>query len=181
MNSSSDRCLLTRRNHINIHMCSCSYCCRGKLLKSSSSCPFDTLSVLSRNSCANLNLILAIVTAAAAKLAFLLHTTRTTTSEWLRHVSFSSPQVVEQTCLLIKVEFPSRGLQLLVWTRLAEKLSSSTPCVIAARRRRFRSNSTCFSLSAPGGRNVGYLSACSSVALAIRKTGVVNGLRQAST
>ena len=31
------------------------------------------------------------------------------------------------------------------------------------------------------GRNGGYLSACSNVALAIRNTGVVNGLHQAST
>ena len=93
MCSSSDCCLLTRRNHINIHMCSRSNSWRGKLLKSSSSCSFDTLGVSSCKSCANLIFILAIVTAAATRLAFSLHTTWSTISERLRHVS-SSTQVV---------------------------------------------------------------------------------------
>ena len=94
MCSSAGRCLLTRRNHINIHMCSRSYCCRGKLLKNSSSCSFDTLSVSSRKSCANLIVILAMVTAAATRLAFPLHTTWSITSEGLRHGSFSTQVVV---------------------------------------------------------------------------------------
>ena len=70
MCSSIGRCLLTRRNHINTHTSPCSDCCRGKLLKNSSSCSFDTLSVSSRKSCANLIVILAIGAAAATRLAF---------------------------------------------------------------------------------------------------------------
>ena len=65
----------TRRNHINIHMFSLGDCWRDKLLKSSSSCSFGTLSASSRNSCTNLILILAIVTTAATRLAFILHAT----------------------------------------------------------------------------------------------------------
>ena len=84
MCSSTGRCLLTRRNHINIHVCPRSDCCRGKLLKNSSSCSFYTLSVSSRKSCANLIVTLATVTAAATRLAFPCHTTWSITSEELR-------------------------------------------------------------------------------------------------
>ena len=42
MYSSIGRCLLTERNHMNIHVLSLNHCCRGKLLKSSSSWSFDT-------------------------------------------------------------------------------------------------------------------------------------------
>ena len=107
MCSSSGHCLLTRRNHINIHMCSRSDCWRGKLLKSSSSCSFDTLSVSSRNSCANLILILAIFTAAATRPAFLSDTTWSTTCERLRHVFFSSSQAIVRAYLQVST-MPAR-------------------------------------------------------------------------
>ena len=42
MYSSIGRCLLTRRNHMNIHVLSLNHCGRGKLLKSSSSWSFDS-------------------------------------------------------------------------------------------------------------------------------------------
>ena len=100
MCSSIGRCLLTRRNHINIHVCSSNDCCRDKLFKSSSSCFFDALSVSSRKSCANLIFILAVVTRAATKLPFPLHMTWSITSERLGHVS-SSTQVVVQAYLQI--------------------------------------------------------------------------------
>ena len=61
MCSSIGRCLLTRRSHI-IHVCPRSDCSRGKLLRNLSSCSFGTLSVPSRKSCANMIIILAIVT-----------------------------------------------------------------------------------------------------------------------
>ena len=99
MCSSIDCC--TRRNHINIHVCSFDDCCRDKLFKSSSSCFFDAVSVSSRKSRANLIFILAIVTPAATKLAFPLHTTWSITSERLGHVSSSTQVVVVQAYLQI--------------------------------------------------------------------------------
>ena len=37
-----------KKNHINIHACSVNDCCRDKLFKSSSSCSFDTLCLISQ-------------------------------------------------------------------------------------------------------------------------------------
>ena len=101
MCSSGDCCLLTRRNHI-VHVCPRSDCWHGKLFKNSSSCSFDTLSVSSHKSCANLIIILAIVTAAASGVAFPLHTTWSTISEGLHHVSSTSTQVVAQAHLHVR-------------------------------------------------------------------------------
>ena len=42
MYSGIGRCMLTGRNHMNLHVLSLNHCCRGKLLKSSSSWSFDT-------------------------------------------------------------------------------------------------------------------------------------------
>ena len=143
MCSSIGRCLLTGRNHINIHACSVNHCCCDKLFKSSSSCSFDTLSVSPHRSCANLTIILAIVAAAATRLAF-----------YFRRAA---------PCLLLdsgrRTNTPAcstgtpHGLQLLVRTRFAEKLSSSVSCIIVLRRRRVRVESLCFSLSVRTRRN----------------------------
>ena len=106
MCSSIGCCLLTRRNHINIKVCPRSDCCRGKLLKNSPSCSSDTLSVSSRKSCANLIVILAIVTAAATRLAFPFHTTWSITSEGLRRsgIFFSLPAL---SGIALPVKLPS--------------------------------------------------------------------------
>ena len=100
------------------------------------------LSVSSRKSCANLIVILAIVTAAATRLAFFLFTRpgRSLRKGWAmsppRLGSSCKHTCKPRQCMFIKPKFPSHGLQLLVWTRFADKLSSSVSCIIAVRRRR---------------------------------------------
>ena len=49
MCSSIGRCLLTGRNHINIHVCSFNDCCREKLFKSWSSCYLLSVSHLANH------------------------------------------------------------------------------------------------------------------------------------
>ena len=139
------RCMLTGRNHINIHMFSVNDCCRDKLFKSSSSCSFGTLSVSSRKSCANLIVILAIVTAAATRRAFILHTTWSTASGWLRHVSSSSSQAVVQAHCMFDNACSSSFLlaaSTSVWNRFGDK--APFPPSHATRQ---RAKSMCFSLS----------------------------------
>ena len=94
------RCLVTGRNHINIHMCSFNDCCRDKFFNSSSRLRASLILPVShsRKSCANLILILAIVTAAGTRFAFPLHTTSSITSEELRHASVGQ-------CLYVEPEF----------------------------------------------------------------------------
>ena len=75
MCSSFGRCLLRGRNHINIHVCPRSDCWHTPeelvfVLLRHSQCLIS-----SRKSCANLIIIVAIVTAAATRLASPLHTT----------------------------------------------------------------------------------------------------------
>ena len=182
MCSSIGRRLLTRRSRINIHMFSLGDCLRDKLLKSSSSCSIGTLSASSRNSCTNLILILAIVTAAATGLlSSFTQPDRPlpngcVMSPLLRLRSSCKHTCKSRQCLFIK----PHGLQLLVRTRFADNLPSSVSCIIAVRRRCVRAMFLAVSTHQER-RDVGYLSARSNVALAIRNTGVVNGLRQAST
>ena len=114
-------------------------------------------------------------------LSFFLVSSRS--SEWLCHVSSSSLRssckhtCKSRQCLFIKPEFPSRGLQLLVRPRFADKLSSSISRIIAVRSRCVRALFLAVSTHQEG-RDVGHLSARLNVALAIQNTGVVNGLHQ---
>ena len=118
MCSSVVRCLLTRSNHINIHVSSVNDCRHDKLFKSSSSCSFGIFSVSSRKSCANLIVILAIVTAAC-----ILHTTWSTTSERPGRVCFSTQVVVQAYCMFDNACSSSFLLAASssVWNRFADK------------------------------------------------------------
>ena len=179
MCSSIDRCLLTRRHHINIHVCSLNDCCRGKLLKSSSSRSFDTVSVSPSQLMCQLGPRSRRCHCCCRQACF------SSSHDLVGHFRRAAPCLpffclrssCEHTCksrqcLFIEPEFPSYCLQLLVWTRLADKVSSSITRIIAVRRRCSMHHV---------GRSVGFLSARSNVALTNRNTGVANGLRQAST
>ena len=85
------------------------------------------------------------------RLAFLLHTTWSITSEGLRHVSSSTQAVVRAHCMFDDACTSSWNFLLTasssVWNRLLIKLPSSISRTISVRRRRDRVESSCFSLS----------------------------------
>ena len=154
MRSSIDRCLLTRRNHINIHVHSFNDCCRDKLFKNTSPRSFDTLSVSPHTSCANLIIILAIVTAAATRLAF-------TRPDHFRRAApclllDSGRRASTPACSTMPVRragISFSKLPALSGIALLMKLPSSISRTISVRRRRDRVESSCFSLSIRTRRN----------------------------